>query len=521
MSDGAASFASILFPKPTQSTEAESASMPASSADLDFDQIVSAVVGGRDEYRLHPFFRLPLDSVDAVVYRQEVFADLDGTPLSDGVDTFANRMRSVRRMLTSAEEMHHRYQRRSWLLTAAVTYVEAVTGLLEDLEKAPISARALVCLRERLCRYVGSDEFEALRQDVVAAREAISEVRYTLLFYARVIVVRRFESEADYGAEISSFFARFRQRDGTDHHLDLAGRPVMDRMERQVLDRVVALFPEAFAALDRFCEAHPAWLDEVVVRFDREVQFYLAFLEVVRSLRASGLPVCYPELSSSSKAEVVSSTYDLALALRFLSQPDGPGPGTVVRNDYSLSGPERIIVVTGPNHGGKTTFARAFGQLHWLAALGCPVPGSRARLFLADRVLCHFGRGEILADMRGRLEDDLVRMREILSQASGASVVILNEIFFSTTVRDAVVLSRAILGTLSQLDALAVCVTFLDELASFDHKTVSMVAGVDAADPTVRTFKLERRPADGRAYAVILAERHGLSHDRVRERLAP
>jgi DNA mismatch repair protein MutS len=506
--------------EPTPSSEAEM-TLPASAVDLDFDQIVDAVVTGRDEYRLRPFFGLPLGSVDAVAYRQEAFADLDGTALSERVATFGNRMRTVRTMLKLAEQMRHRYQRRSWLLTAAVTYVEAVTGLLGDLEQAPITSRALTTFREGLSRYVGSEEFEALRQDMAAASEAISAVRYTLLFYARVIRVRRFGDEADYGTEISSFFARFRQGDASDHHLELSGRPVMNRLEQQVLDRVVALFPETFGALDRFCEAHPAWQDHLVVRFDREVQFYLAYLEVVRSLRASGLPVCYPVLSSSSKAEAVGSTYDLALALRCLSESDEPmAPGSVVTNDYALSEPERIIVVTGPNHGGKTTFARAFGQLHWLAALGCPVPGTRARLFLADRVLSHFGREESLTDMRGRLEDDLVRMREILSQASSASVVILNEIFFSTTLRDATVLSRAILGVLSELDAFSVCVTFVDELASFDRKTVSMVAGVDALDPTVRTFKLERRQADGRAYAVVLAERYGLTHDRVKERLA-
>ncbi|MDR7416340.1 MAG: DNA mismatch repair protein MutS [Armatimonadota bacterium] len=504
---------SILFP-PDEPRPALSTDPPPCVSDLFLDQVVDAVLAGREAYDLKPFFYTPLRSPSAVMYRQQVMRDLEDPHVYARIASFAAAMQAVREHLAHAETTFYVRQRERWFLDAAYRYCEAIQQLAEDLSRARIRSAGLVAFRDYLERSVASAAFWQLHAEAVRLLQELSAIRYTVLIRGLRVEVRPYAGEPDYSAEIVAAFERFRQADVPGSAFTFRDSPEMNHVEAQILDGVARLHPEVFSRLAAFRRAHRSFPDPVVVAFDREVQFYLSYLAYIAPLQQAGLPFCYPEITEKPGRIYARNCYDLALAQKLVRE------GTVpVCNDFELTGPERMLVVTGSNQGGKTTFARSIGQLHHLAALGCPVPGTQARLLLTDRIFTHFERGEPALHQTGKLEDDLLRIRRILENATPHSLLILNEPFSSTSLHDALFLSERIATAVLDRGALCVWVTFLDELASLNAQTVSMVATVDPQNPEVRTFRIERRPADGLAYAVALARKHRLTEDQIRERL--
>ncbi|MCL5670227.1 MAG: hypothetical protein M1423_02860 [Acidobacteria bacterium] len=114
----------------------------------------------------------------------------------------------------------------------------------------------------------------------------------------------------------------------------------------------------------------------------------------------------------------------------------------------------------------------------------------------------------------------MLRIRQILESATTKRILIMNESVLSTALSDALYLSRRIMEQIIQRDMLCVSVTFLDEISALSESTVSMVSTVNPQDPAQRTFKIVRRPADGLAYAVAIAEKYHLTFDAISCRIA-
>lgn len=507
-------FSSILFREELDRPADDRPGAPRCFADLNLDQIVAAVTAGKEEYDLTPFFHMPLRDLDAIAYRHDVMRDIAEPALFGCLAIFARGMRAVRDHLAQVRKLRHPLQQQAWYLDAADLYCRAAARLLHEMKSISCQSKGVSEFLAYLDGYAGSPAYRSLADDVARLKTGLAATSYCTLIQGTTVQVRLYQGEPDYSAEVLATFDRFRQGEAQGYKFDFSDAAEVNHIEGQVLDRVALLHPDLFGDLARFCGELADFRDPTLVTFDREVQVYIAYIEYIGRLRQGDLDFCYPDMTAERGDIHADRAFDLALAGRLVERHQVP-----VCNDFYLRGAERIIVVSGPNQGGKTTFARMFGQLHYLASLGLPIPGVRARLTLADRLFTHFERRENMTDLRGKLQDDLVRIHAILEQATPQSIVIMNEIFSSTTLQDAISLGKEIATRIMRLDLYCMWVTFIDELASLGRKTVSMTSTIVPDNPAERTYKILRRPADGLAYAMSIAEKYRLTRDMISERI--
>lgn len=216
-----------------------------------------------------------------------------------------------------------------------------------------------------------------------------------------------------------------------------------------------------------------------------ELGFYLGCINLHEALVALEEPACFPvPVGVQDQRFSAERLYDPCLALKL---------GMRVTDNDVEADQKDLIIITGANQGGKSTFLRSVGIAYLMMQSGMFVAAASFQASVSHGVFTHYKREEDRAMVSGKLDEELKRMSEIVDQIEPHAVVLFNESCTATNEREGAEISRQILRALMEKQIKAVFVTHLYELArKFYQEPRPTVLFLRAARETnaKRTFKI-------------------------------
>lgn len=223
-----------------------------------------------------------------------------------------------------------------------------------------------------------------------------------------------------------------------------------------------------------------------------ELAFYIGCLNLHGRLAQQGEPVCFPRPTPlGERRHSFHGIYDVCLAL-ILQQRIVGNDGNADRKD--------LVIVTGANQGGKSTFLRSMGLAQLMMQCGMFVPAESFCANVCNGLFTHYKREEDAEMKSGKLDEELARMSDIADHISPDSMVLFNESFAATNEREGSEIARQIIRALLEKRIKVFFVTHLYEFARGFHEKPAENAMFLRAERQAdggRTFKLiEGKPLD-------------------------
>jgi DNA mismatch repair ATPase MutS len=258
------------------------------------------------------------------------------------------------------------------------------------------------------------------------------------------------------------------------HERDEAGAQAVS----QLRDRGINLVANAVAQSD----------DHILSFFQMlrtELAFYVGCLNLHDRLSAKGEPVCFPVPAPCAERRfAVRGLYDVCLALKL--------GGPVVGNEIDADEAD-LVMITGANQGGKSTFLRSVGLAQLMMQCGLFVPARTYCANLSTGVYTHYKREEDATMRAGKFEEELERISAIVDHLAPDSLVLFNESFQSTNEREGSEIGRQVVEALLENRIRVFFVSHMFDLAGgFYQRNMTNAAFLRAErrDDGSRTFKV-------------------------------
>ncbi|SMF96890.1 DNA mismatch repair protein MutS [Methylomagnum ishizawai] len=241
---------------------------------------------------------------------------------------------------------------------------------------------------------------------------------------------------------VQGFYIELTRAQADKVPVEYVRRQTLKGVERYITPELKAFEDQVLSARERALAFEKALYDELLeqlgTRLDalRECAAGLAELDVLANLaeRADALGFCKPVMSAEPGLRVVAGRHPVVESVL-----DAP----FVPNDLELSPERRMLIITGPNMGGKSTFMRQSALIVLMAHIGSYVPAESARIGPVDRIFTRIGASDDLASGRSTFMVEMTETAHILHHATPASLVLMDEIGRGTSTFDGLSLAWA------------------------------------------------------------------------------
>lgn len=219
-----------------------------------------------------------------------------------------------------------------------------------------------------------------------------------------------------------------------------------------------------------------------------------------------------PEIVDEPRVSIRGARHPLLMELRRVQTAPGSAPAPIVPITYRLGEDFNMLIITGPNTGGKTVTLKTVGLLTLMVQAGLPVPVAEGSVFgVFNRVLIDVGDEQSMQQSLSTFSAHLTRQMEMLRKAGPRTLVLIDEIGAGTDPDEGAAIGRALLDELLRLEARAITTTHLGALKSYPLMRKRVENGcVEFDEATLRPTYHLRIGEPGMSNAIAIAERLGM-----------
>ena len=261
--------------------------------------------------------------------------------------------------------------------------------------------------------------------------------------------------------------------------------------------------------LDKYSEMALTEVADVIPEF----VYYIRFIDFLSKIEAKGFKLTKAKAVPKNEVSMeAKGFYNFKLALNLLNPKD------LVVNDLDFDYDHTIYILTGANRGGKTTATQGIGLLYALAQGGVYVPADSFEFAPSDCIYTHFPADEDQTMDLGRLGEECIRFKEIFTEATDKSLILMNETFSTTSFEEGYYIACDSIKALLTKGARTIYNTHMHKLGldaeefskDFKQKAASLIVKSDGGK---RSFKLAIAPPEGSSYAADIAKKYGVTYE--------